>query len=227
VKIYNIFLLLFLPLMLHQNSAAEENWVAYGESISVEDYRGCPFHLNAYVKAEREDDSASARLWVRIDKKTPGGFLDNMWYRPIRSNEWKVYSIEGTIDSNADRLSFGALCQFNGRFYYDNIKVEVEKENDEWVTLIQSDFEKDEDLWVQGAQSDESGSGFNSLFSSRIQFGEAALGNGCLIIEGKDVPNFGVNKKVGRYADVNGIRLYYEIYGEGDPLRYISDRSMK
>ncbi|HKB86268.1 MAG TPA: hypothetical protein VKD08_08880 [Ignavibacteriaceae bacterium] len=67
----------------------------------------------------------------------------------------------------------------------------------------------------------------NTLFSSRIQFGEAALGNGFLIIESKDVQNFGVNKKVGRYADVNGIRLYYEIYGEGDPLRYISDRSMK
>jgi pimeloyl-ACP methyl ester carboxylesterase len=30
--------------------------------------------------------------------------------------------------------------------------------------------------------------------------------------------NFGANAALGKYADINGIKLYYEIYGEGEPL---------
>jgi len=30
--------------------------------------------------------------------------------------------------------------------------------------------------------------------------------------------NYGSNEQVGKYADVNGIRVYYEIYGTGEPL---------
>lgn len=173
--------------------------------------------MSAYVKVEREDDSASARLWARVDKKEPGGFLDNMWYRPIRSSEWKIYTIEGRIDSNADRLSFGALCQFNGRFYYDDFKVEVEK-GKQWFTFYKEEFEKDTDLWVQGARKGEPGYGSNPFFNAKIIRDRAASVTGCLCIEGFNVPVFGVNKKAGRYAEVNGIRMYYEIYGKGTPL---------
>ena len=216
MKTFCSFFILII-LILYQNSNAQENWVSYGDSIPAKDYRGHPFRLSAYVKAEREDDSASARLWARVDKKEPGGFLDNMWYRPIRSNEWNIYFIEGRIDSNADRISFGALCQFNGKFYYDDIKVEI-KEGKSWLTLYKEDFEKDEDLWVQGAQNGKSEYGSNSFFNAKIISGRAADGNGCLCIEGLNVPRFGVNKKAGRYAEVNGIKIYYEIYGTGTPL---------
>src|SRR5712692_7405595 len=30
--------------------------------------------------------------------------------------------------------------------------------------------------------------------------------------------NYGSNEQVGKYADVNGIKVYYEIYGAGEPL---------
>ncbi|HVE61928.1 MAG TPA: alpha/beta hydrolase, partial [Chitinophagaceae bacterium] len=29
------------------------------------------------------------------------------------------------------------------------------------------------------------------------------------------------NKKTGKYADVNGIKMYYEIYGSGKPLLFV------
>ncbi len=216
MKTFYSFLVL-LSLILYKNSAAQENWVSYANSIDVKDYGGCPFRLSAYVRVERDDDSASARLWTRIEKQDPGGFFDNMWYKPIRSNEWKIYTIEGIIDSNADRLSFGALCQFNGRFYYDNYKVEVDNGRN-WFTLYKDEFEKEKDLWAQGSGNGEPGYGTNPFFDAKIISGHAANGIGCLCIEGLNVPNFGVNKKAGSYAEVNGIRLYYEIYGEGNPL---------
>lgn len=36
-----------------------------------------------------------------------------------------------------------------------------------------------------------------------------------------DASSYGKNEAVGKYLDVNGIKLYYEIYGHGDPLLLI------
>ena len=33
--------------------------------------------------------------------------------------------------------------------------------------------------------------------------------------------NYGNNPKVGRYADIRGFKMYYEIYGKGEPLLLI------
>ena len=33
-----------------------------------------------------------------------------------------------------------------------------------------------------------------------------------------DLPSYGSNEKVGKYLKINGINLYYEVYGEGKPL---------
>jgi pimeloyl-ACP methyl ester carboxylesterase len=37
--------------------------------------------------------------------------------------------------------------------------------------------------------------------------------------------NYGSNKQVGKYADVNDIRVYYEIYGAGEPLLLLHGNS--
>jgi len=202
-------------LLITAPSLAQENWVSYSHQIPAKEYEGLRFRLQAFVKSKVEDDSASARLWARVDLEKGSGFFENMWNSPIRSSEWKSYSIEGIIDSNANALTFGALCQFNGKFYYDDFKLEVEKEKDKWITVFTSDFENSSEDWTQGIYIGEYG--INSAFKEEIIYGKAAKDNGCLLIEGKNVLNYG-SDKVGKYADVNGIKLYYEIYGEGHPL---------
>ena len=42
------------------------------------------------MKAQVDDDSAKARIWARVDRKQGQGFCDNMWQKPVRSNEWKT-----------------------------------------------------------------------------------------------------------------------------------------
>lgn len=39
-----------------------------------------------------------------------------------------------------------------------------------------------------------------------------------LAINSQDSLNYGNNSEVGKYYDVNNIKLYYEIYGKGDAL---------
>jgi len=42
---------------------------------------------------------------------------------------------------------------------------------------------------------------------------------GCSLFVGKDDKiTSGSNPKIGQYVDVNGVKLYYEVYGEGEPL---------
>jgi hypothetical protein len=43
--------------------------------------------------------------------------------RPIKINEWQSYTVEGTINANSKSLSFGGLCLYNGKFYFDKIEL--------------------------------------------------------------------------------------------------------
>ncbi|HEV8081954.1 MAG TPA: alpha/beta hydrolase [Chitinophagaceae bacterium] len=198
-----------------QNCNAQDTWASWDHVISVKGYEGRHFRLQAQVKAAVEDDSASARLWARVDKTNGKGFFENMWARPIRSTEWKTYRIEGDIDSAANQLVIGALCELNGKFYYDNFKVDIQKGKNKWETLYATDFENGMEGWESGIGMGKNG--VNNLYKASLQTDGTSKGK-FLLIEGQNVSNYGFNKKAGKFADVNGIKLYYEIYGEGAPL---------
>ena len=210
----SLFILL-LSFVMVQVNLAQESWGSYARSVPVNGYGGKMFRLEADVRAAVEDDSASARLWARVDKVTGSAYFNNMGKSPIRGTEWKKYSIEGKIDPAATNIYFGALTELNGQFYYDNFKLLVETVPGKWETIYSTDFEKDLAGWADGIGVGTSG--VNKLYKKRLQ-ADALTRSRVLVIESAGVPNYGSNKKVGKYADVNGIKLYYEIYGQGPPL---------
>jgi len=197
-----------------QITMAQDNWASWSHVIPAKGYEGQHFRLQAQVRTDVSDDSASARLWARVDKPGGKGFFENMWKKPVRNTEWKTYTIEGDIDATATQLVFGALVQMNGKFYYDNFKLEIEKDK-KWVTVYTADFEKDMEGWVKGIGVD--GYGTNEAFTASVQT-DASTKSHVLVIEASNLINYGFNKKAGKFADVNGIKLYYEIYGDGPPL---------
>ena len=194
---------------------AQGSWTSESHTISVKGYEGHRFRMQAKVKAEAADDSAAARLWARVDKAQGYGFFNNMDDRPVRSTDWKTYTIEGVIDPAAQQMVVGALVTLNGKFYYDDFKVEAETEKNKWVPLYTADFENGMNGWSNSIGKGQAG--INNLYKASVQPDRVSHSN-VLVIEGTDVPNYGNNKKAGHYADVNGIKLYYEIYGEGAPL---------
>ncbi len=205
-----IFLFSFLA-----STVAQESWAAWSHTLDTKGLEGRRFRLQASVKVALEDDSATARLWVRVDKKTGMGFFDNMQKNPIRTTEWKTYTIEGTIDSTATRMLFGVLVTLNGRFFYDNYKVEVEGPAKKWRTVYANNFDSTGDGLIPGIGFGKTGT--NVLFT-QVPAIEQQGSNKAFIVQSANVPNYGFNKKAGKFAAVNGIQLYYEIYGEGQPL---------
>ncbi|QMU30572.1 alpha/beta fold hydrolase [Adhaeribacter radiodurans] len=189
----------------------QDTWAPYFTHLDVKQYQGLRFRFNALVRAEVVDDSAAARLWARVDKQTGMGFFDNMDKRPIRSKEWKKYSIEGKIDSGGTSIAFGTLNTYNGKFYYDDLRLDVEIKKGKWENVFTADFENGKNTLHQGQTG-------NKLYKATLISGQKAQGTKSLVIEGANVPTYGINNKVGKYANVNGIKLYYEVYGQGTPL---------
>ena len=194
---------------------SQDTWASWASSIPVKGYEGHKFRMQAQVKAETTDDSASARLWARVDKAQGSAYFNNMWLSPIRSKEWKTYTIEGDIDVAAKSLVFGALVELNGKFYYDNFRIEFEKEKGNWATVYTADFEKDMNGFSKGIGMSDQGK--SQMFDAITQT-DPGLKSKVLVITGNGVIDYGNNKKAGKLAEVNGIKLYYEIYGDGPPL---------
>jgi hypothetical protein len=212
-----LFLWLLCPLMTHA-----QTWASYSTQLPTKEYWGHKFKLSASIKTDIVDDSASARIWARVDKEKGGSaFFNNMSDRPVRNKDWQTYTIEGVIDSNTTKLAFGTLTYFNGQFYYDDMKLDIETDKNTWKTVYKNDFQQDK-LDLQAGIQIETSKGFfgryygiNDLFKTNL---EKSGSNQYLKIESKNIIDFGNNKKTGKYADVNGIKLYYETYGSGQPL---------
>ncbi len=216
LKIYVLLTFTITLFMCVLQTCAQENWASWSHTLEANTYKGLNFRYSAKVKATVDDDSAAARLWARVDKKNGTAFFDNMWQRPVRSSSWNIYKVEGKVDSAASNIVFGALVFMNGQFSYDDMKLEIERKPGKWETVFSDDFESGIDGWQAGINKFNT-VGVNPLFTAAWEK-EPGGNNKLFRIEGKNVPNYGNNKKAGKYAAVNGIQLYYEIYGEGKPL---------
>lgn len=208
------FILLITATCFLPAANAQREWVSYTRTIDVKAYQGLNFRLSSLVRTEIADDTAAAQLWVRVDKTTGRGFFYNMWDKPIRAKDWRPYTIEGRIDTGAYRIAFGTICRYNGKFYFDDMKIEVETAKNKWETIFADDFENSDAPVAQGTQRWR----LDTIkgFSGAVV--EAGSRGKVFLIEGKGIPKWGFDDQAGKFADVNGIKLYYEIYGEGAPL---------
>jgi len=143
------FIVLFFmasTLIVNAQSEITRNWDSFMQSIDVSFLKKkVKFKLTASVKVFTENERSHALLWARVDNKGGGtGFFDNMFERPIRVNEWKEYTIEGTLDEKASKLNIGALFFDNGKFYFDNFQLFIENESGELqkTQLNNPDFEQ-------------------------------------------------------------------------------------
>lgn len=209
-------ILLLIAFLVASNVFAQGLWGSFSHSISDSGYGGLKFRYKAFVRSEIQDDDAAAHLWIRIDRNGERGFFNNMIENPIRSSEWKEYIIEGTIDEDYSEITFGMYSIYNGDFYFDDMILEIQGKDNQWRSIYKNDFENGSDDLQQG--TGRINYGINKLFNGEVSDASAHSGDRSFRVSGRGVPIYGVNSKVGKYAKVNGIDLYYEIYGTGKPL---------
>lgn len=203
-----------------QNRTIHRDWTAYSQSVDVAEWEESEFVLSAYLKKDGDLTNGKSALWARVDKKdNSGGFFRNDAFDESKkvSKEWKQFEIRGTIDAGADKLYFGAYCEGNGNYYFDKFELRIKNRKGEWenIKIGNSSFEdvKSNDSWNEGVRKDKivSVKNFDITYSDQFSYD----GNNSLEIIGENI--IGSNKN-GQFVHVNNVKLYYEVYGEGEPL---------
>ena len=185
--------LLFSIMVTAQSSVTvSREWTSFSQFLDIQSKTKKKFKVTASVKVETEDEQAWAGVWARVDNSEGGmGFFDNMGDRPITSNKWQSYTVEGTIDKSSKRLNFGGLCLMNGKFYFDDYKLFIENDKGvlEEVPIDNASFETVVDnnvipKWSQGVSKGKIVKVEEYNVTSTIDIAE---GNSALLIEGSGI----------------------------------------
>jgi pimeloyl-ACP methyl ester carboxylesterase len=164
------------------------------------------------------DRKYGGSLWVRVLKdKTIGAELYSN--NAIRLDEWKKYTITNKIDDSATMMIIGGLFDGRGVYAYDNFKLTIQqsKNNSVEIPIADNDFEIDSMELKKSWPIRLLPKGFViQKIDSNIYAGKHAL-----VLDGSKVKKengLGDNDIAGKYTNVNGVKIYYEMYGEGQPL---------
>lgn len=139
-----IFLIVYSVVFAQSKTSVSRDWTSFSQSIEITSNTEKKFKVIGSVKVIATEKVSWAGIWARVDNKDEEtGFFDNMGDRPIKSDIWETYTVEGKIDSNSKTLRFGGLSVYNGQFYFDDLKLFIEnnKGDYELVEVENSSFE--------------------------------------------------------------------------------------
>jgi pimeloyl-ACP methyl ester carboxylesterase len=218
-------ILLLLLIFPFYATAQQYDWGALIQKIDVRAFAGKKFKIEAAVKVELIDSTAEAEIWVRVEKPNKEiGFFYNMMDKPIRDRNWKKVSIKGKIDKGAAWLFFGGIYRKKGIFYFDDFKLTVETSKNKFDTILlpNAGFESDSlsPAWTYTKLAEG--------FTPAVTASEMYEGKQSCRVDGsafKPGYEYGSNSNVGKYITANGIKLYYETYGQGAPLLLLHGNS--
>ncbi|WP_051349410.1 alpha/beta fold hydrolase [Chryseobacterium gregarium] len=192
------------------------------QPIEIEKYRGKNFILEGKILYNNEIKNNS---WVVlsalfVDEKGTG--MKNIYNDDAevyyKKGDWSSYQLQGKIEKKAKYIAVGITVAGLGSYHVDDFKLFVQDgKNKIEIPLRNAGFEDtsltpwqshniDKDTKLSLA-NDKQFSGKQSLFIDNSNV--------------KTIPNFGNNEAAGKFMDVNGVKLYYEVYGEGEPLLLI------
>ncbi|MEP2771586.1 MAG: alpha/beta hydrolase [Fulvivirga sp.] len=190
-------------------------WDGFYQSFDISDYRGGEFILTGFVKVADQNESSSAHLFARVDKKKGHSFFDNMSDRPIKESKWKEYVIRGSISKKGERLFIGGMYVGSGKFYFDQFSLKIRSKNADWKLLHipSSDFEK--------KNMKENWKSFFDRYDLKTSTENAYNGERSLMINTYN-SFFEVE---GNFVKANGIDIHYKKFGQGDTVLFLHGNS--
>ena len=222
-----IWLLLVLPFAGWGQAYRSSTNFSFLAEASLGKYKSRPYRWSVSMRYEPADTTAKLKIWAVQWGKQVGDFKKtDRFAQRILPNEWRTYTIEGTLAPQADLVYLYSGLEGNGRFFFDNLSLQVQAPDQTWqnVPLKNGDFEHsptplagyltDPELkgkLPNGVVADlVAGQGMDQ--SRALRF---TLSGGTLV---KEPLPYGRNKAAGKYCQVKGVNLYYETYGTGEPL---------
>jgi len=227
MKIFLSILILFLNLNLKAQLKPTTNDIALVKEISVKKFIGKTYKLSAEARTKAIDGKGLA-AFMALQVGDELNVLEPTRKKSVKianNEDWKKVEFSGEIDADASKLWLYLLTYGDGDFYFDKIRFQIKNESEVWidVKLENADFEKSTTKSpLKGLQNSESVAKKVEV-KAGISKEPNAKYNQILQIHSENAqPDnkivYGWNKKAGKFMLVNGIRLYYEVYGTGEPL---------
>ncbi|ACU64541.1 alpha/beta hydrolase fold protein [Chitinophaga pinensis DSM 2588] len=182
------------------------------QSIDVSTYKGASFTIECWMYAERtENNSGTALMALGYNQQTQvSTAIGKLSMEDFKAGEWNRLTVSGKIDKRTQSLFIGALYSGKARFFFDDMKLFINKKE---VPVKNAGFE-DTDLsaWKFINQP----SSVKVSVTAQLVHGDKQA----LSIDASEIVSldYGNNERTGKYATINGNRIYYEEYGEGQPL---------
>jgi pimeloyl-ACP methyl ester carboxylesterase len=190
--------------------------------IKVSKHTGKNFRYTVDYKAEPSDTISNLTLFgLQIGKSDYDFGTANTPVEKNKKNEWATCVIAGKIDDRTEKIWFYKSIAGNGTFYFDNLSMEIQNNDGSWVNIFKDDFEMDkkEGELLNNYQISDIKNGTYRV--SRVKESKDNTFSVKIITNNgkpKTVVNYGSNKRVGKFYNIHGIRIYTETYGQGEPL---------
>jgi pimeloyl-ACP methyl ester carboxylesterase len=201
-------------LIISQQVKSQNNPSYLFQTIDISKFQGASFSLECWFFAERADNNSGSTLAVlnMVNGKPVKNIFGKFDMEDFKPGEWNRLTLSGKIDKRADALAVGAVFSGKARFVYDDMKLVV-KGNATDTLLRNAGFEDPDMAPWKYAYIPQ---GANVSVTAQL----AHSGRQALSIDANNVKStaYGSNDSAGHYANINGNRIYYEVYGQGEPL---------
>lgn len=215
--IFAATVLLFLGIF--QLTSAQQPYAGVVQSIDIQDYQGKKFTFTALTKYK----SSNQMIGFAAYYDDQGRFLANHLGdgpAPMEGREWQMLTLSGKINKKAAKLLVGVLCQGKGAFSLDDMTLSIKGQPNDSLLLVNGNLEQHE-VGVSAFIS------LNKDNSISITPSPLKKDNHILkLITNEESTAIGSNKNAGKRVNANGVALYYETYGKGDPLLLLHGADM-
>lgn len=192
--------------------------------VPVKQFQGRPYRYQVSIKYVPADTTAHVSLRaMQIGKNDYDFKQTDPFTERLQPNAWHTYTIQGQIGAGVEKLWFYSILDGNGQFFFDNLTLQVQMPTQAWqpVPIKNGDFEHSatplagyetgrKDLPAGLAVDLAPGQGPDQSQALRLTFS-----GGTLV---KTMPRYGHNAPAGHACQLPGVKLYYETYGQGEPL---------
>jgi pimeloyl-ACP methyl ester carboxylesterase len=219
-----LLLLLALPLLGFGQAYHSSNSFFFLPVVPVKAFQGRPYRYQISINYVPADTTAHVWLGTQQQGKREYDFRQTDRHTErLQPGEWHTYTIEGQVKAGVEKLLFYTSISGNGTFFFDNLSLQVQTPTQTWqaVPITNGDFDHSatplagyetgrKDLPAGLAVALAPGQGPDQSQALRLTFS-----GGTLV---KTTPRYGHHAPAAHTCQLPGVKLYYETYGQGEPL---------
>ena len=193
------------------------------QMVGVQPHKDQPYRLSMRARADTTAGSWASLGVMFLSKKHFVGVGDLHSQKPpqrVYAPQWQTYTITGTLPAKADTLRLLPNVHDNGVFAFDDFRLEVRQPSGVWqeVPLKNGSFETPAPADSSATRLPPGWRAAGGVAGYTYRQATEAGGNHYLQVRGTGIVNYGHNRAAGHYQVANGVKLYYETYGQGPPL---------